>query len=197
MVDQKTISIYDEKVGEYADRFARDVPSEPLKKFMNLLPKGARILDWGCGPAASSFHMRNFGFVPDPLDASLEMVNLANERFNIGARVGTFDDELLEAAYDGVWANFSLLHARREDLPRHIARLNKALKISGLLYMGMKTGEGERRDHLGRFYTYYQISELRTFLEMRGFKLLDLVEGQEAGLAGKIEPFALIMAQKL
>ena len=84
-----------------------------LRIVMSLLPAGANVLDWGCGPAASSFHLKAAGFNPDPVDASPEMVAIANDRFGLSARVGTFDDPVPEGRYQGVWANFSLLHAPR------------------------------------------------------------------------------------
>lgn len=197
MVDDETIRTYNTKVDDYAQSFARNKPSDALKNFMSLLPAGGRVLDWGCGPAASSYHLREAGFVPDPMDASSEMVALANEKYDLKTRIGTFDDELEEASYDGVWANFSLLHARRADLPKHIQQIHIALLPRGIFYMGMKTGTGENRDKLGRFYTFYQIDELTRFIENAGFKIAQIKEGEGTGLAGNIEPYVLITSQKL
>ncbi|CTQ56057.1 hypothetical protein LP7551_04614 [Roseibium album] len=90
MVDEETIRTYDAKAGDYAKRFARDEPSGYLKSFVMLVKQGGRELDWGCGPAAASFHLQETGFTPDPIDASPEMVALANERFGLKAMLGTF-----------------------------------------------------------------------------------------------------------
>lgn len=120
MVDKETIHVYDAKVDEYSQRFAHNKPSDALKSFISLLHPGARVLDWGCGPASSSYHLQQAGMVVDPVDASSEMVALANEKYDINARLGTFDDKLKAASYNGVWADFSLLHAPRADLPKHI-----------------------------------------------------------------------------
>jgi SAM-dependent methyltransferase len=196
MVDEETIRTYDARAGDYAKRFAGDEPSGSLKSFMMLVKQGGRVLDWGCGPAAASFHLQEAGFTPDPIDASPEMVALARERFGLKARLGTFDDSLPEESYHGVWANFSLLHAPRGDLPKHFQQLHKALLPKGILHIGMKRGTGESRDKFGRFYTFYETTELTQHLEKAGFEIINIQEGEEAGLAGTVDPFVLILSRK-
>lgn len=131
MTDLETIRIYDEKAGDYTARFAGSTPSGSLRSFMALLPEGARVLDWGSGPAAASAHMRDAGLQPEPVDASPEMVALARDRFGLKARCAAFSDPLPVARYHGAWVNFSLLHAKREDLPGHLAQLHEALLPGG------------------------------------------------------------------
>ncbi len=196
MADEETIRIYNVKAADYAKRFTREQPSGSLRNFIGFLPEGARVLDWGCGPATSSHHLQEAGFAPDPVDASPEMVAMAQERYGLDARLGTFDDSLPEANYHGVWANFSLLHAPRGDLPRHLSQLNRALLPKGILHLGMKRGEGERRDRFGRFYTFYRTSELTGHLEAAGFEIMQTHEGEETGLAGTVEPFVIILSRK-
>ena len=62
-----------------------------------------------------------------------------------------------EDLYDGIWANFSLLHAPRAAFPLHLMALKRAIKPGGLLHLGMKLGEGEGRDGLGRDHFVYDI----------------------------------------
>jgi SAM-dependent methyltransferase len=152
------------------------------------------VLDLGCGPANASAFMREAGLVPDPVDASAGMVRLANERYGIGARLATFDDIGGVAEYDGVWANFSLLHAARGDLPRYIAALHRALKPGGIFHIGMKTGTGEARDGIDRLYTYVGRDELTGLLTDAGFTVTDTTEGTEVGLAGTNDPFIICRA---
>ncbi|MEP3275861.1 MAG: class I SAM-dependent methyltransferase [Stappiaceae bacterium] len=197
MADEETIRIYDAKADDYVKRFVRKEPSNSLKRFMALLPPGARVLDWGCGPATSSHHLKEAGFVPDPVDASPEMVALACENFGLQVRLGTFDDPLPGRTYHGVWANFSLLHASRDDLPKHLQQLHTALLPEGVLHLGMKRGTGENRDRFGRFYTYYETDELTDLLEKVGFGIVQRHEGEEAGLAGTVDPFVVILSKKV
>ena len=192
--DARTVAVYDAKAAEYETCFSSDRPDRHLRTFIEAMPKGARVLDLGCGPANASAFMRAARLRPDPVDASSEMVALANERHAIGARLATFDDIDARAVYDGVWANFSLLHAPRTDLPRHLGALNRALVPGGRLHLGMKTGTGEGRDAIGRFYTYYSREELLTLVTGAGFTVTRTDEGAERGLAGTLDPFIIIAA---
>jgi SAM-dependent methyltransferase len=192
--DPHTIAAYDERAVDYADRFAEAEPDLHLAAFMAALPEGGRVLDLGCGPGTASAFLRAAGFIPDPVDASAAMVAIANARHDIGARLGVFEEIDAVGAYDGVWANFSLLHAARADLPRHLEALRRALKPGGILHIGMKTGSGEGRDRLGRFYTYVTVPELTELLKDAGFGVIATHEGSEVGLAGTDDPYVIVRA---
>lgn len=193
--DPRTLAAYEAHARDYEDRFRRDRPDRHLRAFIALLPAGARVLDLGCGPGTGSVLLRAAGMLPDPVDASPAMVALANDHHGLGARLATFDDLDAVAAYDGVWANFSLLHAPRADLPRHLAAIHRALRPGGLFHIGMKTGTGEARDRLGRFYSFAGVAELRALLSDTGFAILAETEGQERGLAGTLDPFVIVLAR--
>jgi SAM-dependent methyltransferase len=193
-VDPRTIAAYDAHAAEYAERFGAARPDADLKAFIDALPQGARVLDLGCGPGDASAFLRAAGMRPDPVDASPAMVTLANARHAIGARLATFEEISAESTYEGVWANFSLLHAPRADLPRHLSALHRALVSGGLLHVGMKTGAGEGRDTLDRFYTYVAREELLGLLDSAGFAVIAAREGADPGLAGPIEPWMVVRA---
>ena len=194
--DARTIAAYDAHAGDYEERFHSDGPGGHLRSFIAALPEGARVLDLGCGPGDASAFLRAAGMRPEPVDASAAMVALANERHGLGARLATFDDIEALAEYDGVWANFSLLHAPRMDLPRHLSALHRALRPGGLLHLGMKTGVGEGRDALGRFYCYYEVDELHGLLADAGFTALSERRGEEEGLAGTLDPFVILLTRR-
>ena len=54
-------------------------------------------------------------------DAVAKMVDLIPEHPLITPLHATFDDISGTDLYDAIWANFSLLHAPRADMPRHLA----------------------------------------------------------------------------
>ena len=196
MVDRETIDVYDARAGEYAEMLNKQAPDAQLVAFMRMLPDGGRVLDLGCGPATSSAHLRDAFFRPDPVDASAGMVMLANETYDINARVMTFDEIDMVDAYDGVWANFSLLHAPREALPRHLAAIATALRPGGAFSIGMKTGSQDNRDRIGRMYTYVTVEELTRLLEVAGLRVWEVDEGEGVGLAGDVAPWVVIRARK-
>lgn len=197
MTDERTMAAYADKVEDYAALTNTEAPGEDLTGFMAGLPDGAEVLDLGCGPSTASAHMRAAGLRPDPVDASPEMVALSNRVHDIGARLASFDDISGQDIYDGVWANFSLLHAERADLPRHLAALAKALRPGGLFHIGMKVGEGAGRDGIDRFYTYVTVPELSGLLQAAGLQVISTREGREAGLAGTVDPYVIMQARKI
>jgi hypothetical protein len=114
----------------------------------------------------------------------------------VTARQGTFDDLDAVDAYDGVWANFSLLHAPREKLPLHLAAIVRALRAGGVFHIGMKTGAGTTRDHLERKYTFVSETELRDLLTDAGLEIVAQDVGHEVGLAGTDDWWIVVTAAK-
>ena len=196
MHDIDTISVYDEQANTYKEMIDELSEDQTQLKFASLFEKGSRILDLGCGPAVSSASFRALGLSVDPVDASREMVELANSTYEIGARQLTFNEIDNTQVYHGVWANFSLLHATRDDFPKILQSLHVALKPNGYLHTGMKTGSGSKRDKLGRFYTYYGEDELSDLLRSAGFTILTIKTGADPGLAGNVEPWITITSQR-
>jgi hypothetical protein len=81
-------------------------------------------------------------------------------------------------------------------MPLHLAAIYTALKPNGVFHLGLKTGSGSARDKIDRFYTYYETDELQKLLETAGFSDFQIDEGEEAGLAGNVEPFVIILCKK-
>ena len=197
MTDRQTLDVYDARAGDYATRFGRDdQPDTQWQHFLDLLPKGAHLLDLGCGPGRSAALMAAAGHDVTATDASAEMVALAGRNPGVTVRQESFDDLSGSELYDGIWANFSLLHANRGDLPRYLATIARALKPAGVFHVGMKTGRGTRRDRLGRRYTYVSDTELTGMLTAVGLLPLARWTGSDAGLSGDVEPWIVIQARK-
>ncbi len=193
--DQKTLAVYDAKAHEYAalmDSYGED---PLLIAFIDALPNDAYVLDLGCGPGWAARAMAAAGLRVDATDASAEMVALARQIDGIDARQATFEDISGTDLYDGIWANFSLLHAPRDAMPGHLAALHRALKPGGLFHIGVKTGSGSHRDSLGRVYTFYTEDELRLLLVKAGFVPFATRTGVDKGLSGSMDPWFAISAR--
>ena len=193
MSDRTTLDVYAEKAADYEALGISDTQVQALNGFLARLPAAARILDIGCGPGLHAEYMATRGHKVIGIDPTEAFVQAARSR-GIDARLGGFDDIAEVATYDGIWASFCLLHARRADLPRHIAAMARALTPGGTLFIGMKTGVGERRDRLGRFYTYVTDEELTGLVEAVGLIISTRVTGAETGLDGSVAPFILMTA---
>jgi len=182
--DPETLAVYETRADDYAKMVDTDKPGRFLRQFIEHLPPHAHVLDLGCGPGDASAAMVQAGLSVDPVDASPAMVAIARDKRGLPARLGTFDDLTATAAYDGIWANFSLLHAPRKALPRHLSAIHTALKSGGYFHIGLKLGLGEERDPLGRFYTYVTRDEIAGLLTDAGFDILSETTLTEPGLSG-------------
>jgi hypothetical protein len=71
-----------------------------------------------------------------------------------------------DGPYDAVWANASLLHVDRADLPTVLSRLAAVTRPGGLLRASLKEGDGEGWSTHGsvtrpRHFTYWREPALR------------------------------------
>jgi SAM-dependent methyltransferase len=196
MSDKDTQDVYDAKAQEYADLTGHDTNSPDLSAFLHELPTGALILDLGCGPGHIARRMAQLGFSVEATDASREMVKIANQLEGVKAHQETFDDLNAGEVYDGIYANFSLLHAKRYAVPEHIAQITRALKPGGLFHIGMKTGTGEKRDGIGRRYCYFSEAELEDMLLANGLTIIHRNHGSDLGLDGVMADWVVLQAKK-
>lgn len=194
--DGETLAAYASRVDEYLSMSHKGKPQQDLREFIAVLPKSGHVLDLGCGPGMYAAVMVAAGLTVDATDASAEMVASARDHFHLDARQAQFSDLDANKAYDGVFASFSLLHAPKSDLPGHLARIQNALKPGGLLFLAMKTGTGEHRDSLGRFYAYYTTQELTDHLSHAGFSNIEVKRtGRSDGLSGDTAAYAILHAR--
>ncbi|MBT0959499.1 class I SAM-dependent methyltransferase [Alphaproteobacteria bacterium KMM 3653] len=190
-----TLKVYDAKAGDYAKAFANNAPDKHLARFIAALPTASHVLDLGCGPGTASAQIAAAGHSVDATDGSAEMVAAVTRLHGLPARQMLFDEITGTDIYDGIWANFSLLHAPRAEMPKHLAALARAAKPGALLHIGMKTGTGEGPDALGRFYTYYTEAELTDHLTAAGFIPDYKATGRDKGLAGTTDPWLILQAR--
>jgi len=196
MTDQQTIEIYDQNVARYRKLVDKLPELKSVAHFVSEMHQGAVILDLGCGVGTAAAALRAEGLVPVCVDASAAMVKAANDDFDLDARVASFSDLDDDAVYDGAWANFSLLHASKADFPNHIRAIYRALKPGGLFFIALKTGNGEKRDAMGRFYAYYQEEELIGILTENGFLPGHQIGGASRGMTGDLEEWIGIYSRK-
>ena len=188
-----TLRVYDQMADEYMELVGQSEPIELAEFIKSATPK-SRILDLGCGPGHHAALMARAGFDVLAVDGSSEMVARASRHPGVNAIQATFDDIPTFGPVGGIWASFSLLHAPRNDLHRHLEALNEICEPDGPLFIGMKLGSGERTDRLGRHYTYYSEDELRKALADTGFFPGPSRLGSGKGLSGDVEDWVTIIA---
>ncbi|MGH1578545.1 class I SAM-dependent methyltransferase [Planktotalea sp.] len=197
MSDKETLEIYDGKAEEYAKLTENETKNTDLLAFIDMVKDGGRVLDLGCGPGHSAGRMAQSGLIVDASDASAEMIKIASQQAGVNARRETFDALNVLDHYDGIYANFSLLHAERAKVPDHISSIAKALKTGGIFHIGMKTGTSEARDSLGRHYSYFTENELEKMMNDNGLSVRRRNHGEDMGLNGELAEWVSLQSEKV
>ena len=132
-----------------------------------------RILDLGCGPGRDLVAFRALGHEPIGLDGSPAFVAMARQ--HSGCEVWQQDFLALDlpaARFDGIFANASLFHVPRQELPRVLRQLRAALKPDGVLFSSNPRGNNEEGWNRGRYGVYHDLASWRAYLVDPGFSEL-------------------------
>lgn len=131
----------------------KDVDFKKIQEnFTNRLPKGAYILDFGCGSGRDTKYFLEQGYKVTAIDGSEELCKMASEYIGVQVKQMLFQELDEKNVYDGVWACSSILHLPIEELEVVLRKIYIALKENGILYTSFKYGTfaGERN---GRYFT--------------------------------------------
>jgi len=177
---QITSVTYDQIAAYYAAHSPGAAPETLAtirERFAALLAPGARVLDVGCGPGWEAARLRALGLRACGLDRSWGMLAEARAW---GAPLLLGDMRALplpDGVLDGLWVCASFLHIPKRDGPAVLREFRRALRPGGVLYIGVKEGEGERWvEHCAgrqRFFAFYQVRELDALLRTHGFSVTE------------------------
>jgi SAM-dependent methyltransferase len=174
-----TIDYYNQRGDEFAARTMSRTLDDVYPRFLGLLKPGAHILEAGCGPGRDARAFLDRGYKVTAFDASKALAKLAEQLTGQPVRVMRFEDLEDREQYDGVWASASLLHVPSSNIDDALMRLARSLKMSGVLYMTVKTGAGEKIDANGRLFNYYTPQRLHETLARQ--PMLDVIETFQTG----------------
>ena len=141
MID--SIAYYDQNAQTFFDGTVSAEMAERRRRFIEALPAGSRILDAGCGSGRDALAFKQLGFDVTAFDGSAEMVRMASVHTGLEVLQLNFDEVAWREAFEGIWANASLLHISRDNLVAVMRKLRDALVIGGVWELSFKPGSGE------------------------------------------------------
>ncbi len=176
--DDATVRAYDVDAAAYV----ADGPVMPdsvradIEDFVQLLGPGARVLEIGSGGGRDARLMESLGLRVRRTDITPGFVDLLRSQGVACDLLDPLVDDIAspEGSYDAVWANASLLHVRRDDLPTVLARLAGVTRPGGVLRVSLKEGDGDGWSTHGsirrpRHFTYWRAHDLSTVVEGAGW----------------------------
>ncbi|WP_118137433.1 GFA family protein [Oceanicella sp. SM1341] len=164
-----TTRFYDSEAATYAAWSTPERVPGSLARFLGRFEAPSDLLDLGCGAGWAAAEMRARGHRVSAIDASPGLAAEAAARHGLAVRIERVETLADTAAFDGIWAHYSLQHAARAAMPDILARIARALRPGGHLLIGLQAGTEDRRDGLGRHYAYYAPEDLRSLLAAAGF----------------------------
>ena len=158
-----TIEYYNKNAAEFREDTAGVEFRKIQNAFLDLLPEGALILDFGCGSGRDALEFLKRGYQVEATDGSEEMCRAAAELTGLVVRQMLFQELDEEEKYDGIWACSSILHLPKPELEDVLERMTAALKRNGVIYASFKYGafEGERN---GRYFTDFTEETFTEFI---------------------------------
>lgn len=171
-ITAKTLEHYNERAAEFwsgtRDHDVRQNIDALLRNIRGTPPY--RILDFGCGPGRDLAAFRALGHEPIGLDGSATFAAMAREHSGCEVWQQNFLAlHLPPRRFAGIFANASLFHVPREQLPRVLGELRAALQPDGVLFTSNPRGNNEEGWNRGRYGAYHDLESWRTYLTAAGF----------------------------
>ncbi len=150
---ESTLEYYNSKAKDFVSGTVDVAFTEIQDLFIEYIPAGGKILDFGCGSGRDTKYFISRGYDVYATDGSEELCKIASEYTGIQVKQMLFEELDEVELYDGVWACASILHVEKKHLPAIMNKIATATKKGGVVYTSFKYGDFEGIRN-GRFFTY-------------------------------------------
>src|SRR5262245_50595029 len=136
-IEQVTLADYERRARQFWQGTRDHDVSQNIAALVNAIEGDApfTILDFGCGPGRDLKTFAAMGHVAIGIEGAASFVEMAQAWS--GCEVWQQDFlrlDLPRCRFDGVFANASLFHVPRQELPRVLLELHATLKPRGVLF---------------------------------------------------------------
>jgi SAM-dependent methyltransferase len=171
-ITRKTLQHYDENASGFCEGTRHHDVVQNINALLTEISGSPpyRILDFGCGPGRDLIQFVALGHKPVGLDGSPAFVAMAQQ--NSGCKVLLQDFLALDlptSHFDGIFANASLFHVPKQELPQVLQALWETLKIDGVLFASNPRGDNQEGWSDKRFGCFHDLDQWRSYVIEAGF----------------------------
>ncbi|MCQ9615761.1 class I SAM-dependent methyltransferase [Paenalcaligenes niemegkensis] len=132
------------------------------------------LLDLGCGPGRDVLAFSQLGHRAVGLDGCAQFIAMGNSVSD----AEFWHQDMLNLSiglnrFDGVYANASLFHVPKEQLPEVLRRIFDALRENGVLFSSNPWGEDQEGWNGDRYVSLHSWESWQQYLSQAGFVLVD------------------------
>jgi len=128
------------------------------------------VLDLGCGPGRDLLYFKSKGIEAIGLDGTAEFVEMAHRITGCAVWHQNFLKlDLPDARFDGIFANASLFHVPKSELPRVLKELYATLKPGGVLFSSNPRGDNREGFNGERYGCHHDLKCWRGYCTDAGF----------------------------
>ena len=156
---------------------------EGTDEYISLIGKGGLVLDVGCASGIKSKYLAAGGLKVVGIDIADKLIDIARKslpeaKFYV---MDMADVENLADEFNGIFAQASLLHIPKKDIPDILKKLNSKLKPGGYFYVAVKQKEGvteeivKEKDYgyeYERFFSYFTLDEIENYFDELKMKII-------------------------
>ena len=159
-----SIDYYDRYAVPYYEETVEFGMEEQIKRFVELLPESADVLDLGCGSGRDTVCLEEEGCVVTAMDGSEKMCELASIHAGKEVLHLRAEDMEFEDVFHGIWACAILGHFSPDRVKDIMAKILRALKDDGILYFSVQKGD-RNGNYNGRYFYDYDREALNDLLD--------------------------------
>ena len=172
---ESTLRYYDDHAEAFLEGTRDHDVSQNIAALLKYIeaPPPFSILDFGCGPGRDLKAFIELGHTPVGLEGSARFAEMARAEGLEVWEQNFLALALPDSRFDGIFANASLFHVPRSELPRVLRELRASLKPRGVLFSSNPRGNNEEGCYRDRRCVYHDLDGWRRFMRHAGFTELE------------------------